>query len=480
MSKTKWICLSVIAAVVLAAGIGTFLYFRSTAVEIELTCSEDKIAVGSGITPEIRAVAKGRYNGKVYELNPEIDGEVDPAKVGTYTVTVSAKKYREQKKAEFTVQVVDEVAPVIELYTKPGYFTLPGSTYEEEGFSAADAYDGDITDRVIREMNEEQTQIVYSVTDSSGNKTEAVREIVYSDPVAPEITIIGETEITQERRYPYEDAGATAFDNFDGDITDRITVSGSVDTTTIGDYVISYSAADSFGNIGTANRIIHIIERTKPIGEEEEAKGKVIYLTFDDGPSGYTWKLLDVLDKYNVKVTFFVCNNYQDELIKEEHKRGHTVAVHGWTHDYKKLYSSVDGFYENFYKMQDRIYELTGERPTLLRFPGGSSNAVSRQYCKGIMTTLTKDVEARGLHYFDWNVLAGDSEAQPISTEQVYKNVVNGILYLKGKPAVVLQHDIKGFSVNAVEDIIKWGLENGYTFLPLDETSYGAHQRLNN
>lgn len=478
MSKTKWILLTVIGVLVLGAVIGTVIYIRKTTVDIEITCDKEKIAVGTDETVTIRAVAKGRYDGREFELTPEIDNPLDTSKTGTYEITVKAKKYREEKTVTFAVNVVDEVPPVIELYTQPEYFTLPGRTYTEEGFSASDAYDGDITDRVVRDVSEDR--IVYSVTDSSGNRTEAVREIIYSDPIAPEITVLGEQEITQERRYPYEDAGATAVDNYDGDITDRIVVSGSVDTTTIGDYVIEYSATDTFGNVGTANRIIHIIERSKPIGEEEEAKGKVIYLTFDDGPSGYTSKLLDVLDKYNVKATFFVCNNGLDWLIEEEYKRGHTVAVHGWTHDYKKLYSSVDGFYENFYKMQDRIYELTGERPTLLRFPGGSSNAVSRQYCKGIMTTLTKDVEEKGLHYFDWNVLAGDSEAQPISTEQVYKNVINGILYLKGKPAVVLQHDIKGFSVNAVEDIIKWGLENGYTFLPLDETSYGAHQRLNN
>ena len=88
--------------------------------------------------------------------------------------------------------------------------------------------------------------------------------------------------------------------------------------------------------------------------------------------------------------------------------------------------------------------------------------------------------EEKGIYYFDWNVSSGDATGTPISTEQVYRNVVNGVLGLKGKPAVVLQHDIKGFSVDAVEDIIKWGLANGYTFMPLDETSYGAHHGINN
>lgn len=475
--KTKWIILiSSIAAVVIAAVITGFFLYRD--VDVTITIDREQLHYGSEEDLGIRATAKGRFTGKVYELTPQITGEVNRSTVGEYVLNVTAEKFRDKKTETFTVKVVDPDVPKIELLTDPEYYTLPGSVYQEEGFRATDDYDGDITDRVERTATEEK--VTYSVSDSSGNRTEVVRNIVYSDPVPPEITLLGEQEITQERRYPFEDPGATASDNLDGDLTDRIVVEGEVDTTTIGDYQLHYSVTDSFGNIGLANRVIHIIERTKPIGEEEEAKGKVIYLTFDDGPGAYTQKLLDVLDKYNVKATFFVCNNGLDYLIAEEAKRGHTVAVHGWTHDYKKLYTSVDGFYENFYLMQDKIYELTGVRTNLLRFPGGSSNAVSRQYCKGIMTVLTKDVTERGLYYFDWNVLAGDSEAQPISTEQVYRNVVNGITYLKGKPAVVLQHDIKGFSVNAVEDIIKWGLANGYTFLPLDETSYGAHQRLNN
>ena len=96
------------------------------------------------------------------------------------------------------------------------------------------------------------------------------------------------------------------------------------------------------------------------------------------------------------------------------------------------------------------------------------------------MTKLAKQMEEKGYYYFDWNVLSGDAEAKPISTDEVYKNVTNGIAGLKGRPAVVLQHDIKKFSLDAVERIIKWGLENGYTFLPLDETSFDAHHGLNN
>ena len=91
------------------------------------------------------------------------------------------------------------------------------------------------------------------------------------------------------------------------------------------------------------------------------------------------------------------------------------------------------------------------------------------------MSTLTKEVEKRGYYYFDWSCSSGDAAGVPISSDRVYKNVING---LKEDYTVVLQHDIKGFSVNAVEKIIKYGLKNGYTFMPLTETSPGAHHGL--
>ena len=475
--KKTWI-ISIICLAAAAAAFAAIMLYRGSQFTVKISIDRTEIPVSWGKQPEIHAFAAGKYEEKTVLLTPEVSGTVDATRVGTYTITVKAKYKKAEASETYTIRVYDDVAPVISLLTKEDYFTLPGSKYVEEGFTATDNYDGDLTDKV--ERTETEDKVTYTVKDSSGNVATAERAIVYSDPVAPVVTLIGDAEVTSERRNPFTDPGATAMDNLDGDLTGQIVVDGNVDTTVIGDYKLTYSVKDAAGNLGTANRTIHIIERTKPLGEEEEAKGKVIYLTFDDGPSAYTKKLLNVLDKYNVKVTFFVCNNGMDYLIEEEFKRGHTVAVHGWTHDYKKLYTSIDGFYEYFNLMENKIYELTGVHTKLLRFPGGSSNAVSRKYCPGIMTELTKDITERGYYYFDWNVLAGDSEAQPITTEQVYRNVINGIAYLKGKPAVVLQHDIKGFSVDAVERIIVWGLEHGFTFLPLTEDSPGAHFKINN
>ena len=212
--------------------------------------------------------------------------------------------------------------------------------------------------------------------------------------------------------------------------------------------------------------------------EIEETGQKVIYLTFDDGPGPHTAKLLDILKKYDVKVTFFVTRAGDDELIAREHTEGHTVALHSFTHDYAYIYSSVDNFFTDLYEIQARVKNITGETATLIRFPGGSSNLVSANYDGGIgiMSRLVNEVTNRGFTYFDWNISSGDAGGAT-SPGEVYENVINS---LKPDFSVVLQHDIKEFSVDAVEDIIKYGKANGYTFKKLDQSSFTAHHGVNN
>ncbi len=203
---------------------------------------------------------------------------------------------------------------------------------------------------------------------------------------------------------------------------------------------------------------------------------KVIYLTFDDGPSQYTQELLNVLDQYNVKATFFVTNLGYTDMIGEEYRRGHSVGIHTASHDYDEIYASEEAYFADLEKMSDIIYEQTGERTKLLRFPGGSSNRVS-SFNPGIMTTLTEAVKERGYQYFDWNVLSGDA-GETTDTDVIVQNVIDGCQ--NWNASIVLQHDIKGYSVSAVEQIIQWGLDNGYTFAPLHVDSPSAHHRVNN
>ena len=319
------------------------------------------------------------------------------------------------------------------------------------------------------------------VTAQYGKKTATPTiKVEVRDKKAPEITLNGDAEMTVEAGSEFSDPGYTATDNCDGDITDSVKVSGDkVDKDKAGKYTVTYEVSDSSGNKATATRVVSVYDPAAT-ADTVNPSNKIIYLTFDDGPGKYTQGLLDVLDKYNVKATFFVTNTHPDyqNMIAEEAKRGHTVAIHSASHKYNQIYTSEQAFFDDLEQMNSIIKAQTGNDASIIRFPGGSSNTVSKDYCPGIMTQLVNDVTARGLLYCDWNVSSGDANSKPISTEQVVQNVISGVQ--SHNVSVVLQHDIKDFSVNAVEQIIQWGQANGYTFLPLTTSSPMSHHRVNN
>jgi len=279
--------------------------------------------------------------------------------------------------------------------------------------------------------------------------------------------LLGMQTVTIYKGTAYQDAGCSATDNCSGDISDRVTVSGAVDQNTIGSYVLTYRVEDDYGNVDETQRIVHVVQHPNA--------GKMIYLTFDDGPSIYTKKLLDVLKKYDVKATFFLVDTGSISTVKQIGAEGHSVGIHSISHKYSEIYASEEAFLNDLYGMQKIIRDYTGVTTYLMRFPGGSSNTVSA-FNPGIMTKLVKRVEAEGFRYFDWNV--GSQDTSNLTPEQICQNVINGIK--KTSKAVVLQHDIYDRSVSAVESIIQWGLENGYVFAALDYSSPTAHHGVNN
>ena len=203
-----------------------------------------------------------------------------------------------------------------------------------------------------------------------------------------------------------------------------------------------------------------------------------IYLTYDDGPSEYTASLLDVLKKYNIKATFFVTGYGDDDLISREYNERHTVALHSFTHKYNLIYTSVEAYFADLEQVKTRVKNITGEDVNIIRFPGGSSNTVSAKYDGPIriMSILSQEVLNRGYVYFDWNVDSNDA-GNTDSADQVYSNVVSR---LKEGANIVLQHDTKGFSVEAVERIIEYGLSNGYDFQALKADSPAIRHGINN
>lgn len=403
----------------------------------------------------------------------QIEGQVNEDATGKYILTYSADYHGMHAEQQRIVRIIDTQCPVITLTPDPEGTLLPGTPYQEAGFTATDNYDGDITDRVVR--REEYGRITYAVTDSSGNPAYAQREVPYHDPLPPEITLEGGPEIAITVGTFYEDPGYTAVDNVDGDLTELVTVEGEVDWLQPGTYSLTYTVSDNFENQANVTRTVEVTAKPRP--QTVWPQNKVIYLTFDDGPGPYTEQLLKVLDKYGVKATFFVTDSGYDSVMKKIVDKGHSIGIHTVSHNYQEIYSSPEAYFADLFRMQDIIYENTGVKTTLMRFPGGSSNTISRNLYEGLMTILTEAVQDAGFQYFDWNVDSDDA-GRAKKTKTVLENVKEGVS--RCKVAVVLQHDIHDYSVDAVEDIIVWGLNNGYTFLPLTENSPGVHHGVSN
>lgn len=211
------------------------------------------------------------------------------------------------------------------------------------------------------------------------------------------------------------------------------------------------------------------------IGDNETAQ-KEVYLTFDDGPSSSTSKILDILKEYDVKATFFVVGKTDEtsaKLYQRIVEEGHTLAMHSYSHKYNEIYKSQENFVEDMEKLQEYLYDTTGVWTRFYRFPGGSSNTVSDVDMQKLMTYLDEN----GITYFDWNISSGDASSVQISSDNIVDNCING---LKDKSeCMILMHDAneKRTTVEALPEVIKRIQERGDSvFLPItDETSPIQH-----
>lgn len=175
-------------------------------------------------------------------------------------------------------------------------------------------------------------------------------------------------------------------------------------------------------------------------GQEEIAEEQVrkVYLTFDDGPSSGTGEILDILAEYDIKATFFVVGK-EGEWAEDAYKRiveeGHTLGMHSYTHDYKQMYASLDAYIEDLLKLQDYLYEITGVESVYVRFPGGSSNRVSKTDMRELIAWL----EEEGFTYYDWNISSQDASGVRLTPEQIVENCLAGLE--KKDNVIILMHD---------------------------------------
>ena len=194
-----------------------------------------------------------------------------------------------------------------------------------------------------------------------------------------------------------------------------------------------------------------------------EKASKTVYFTFDDGPSARTLEVLDILAQEDVKATFFVVgstNLPSKDIMKNIVEQGHTIAMHTYSHQYKKIYNSVDDYLDDMYQIFTLIKDTTGVTPTHFRFAGGSVNSYNHQVYQDIISEMLR----RGFVPFDWNVASGDASNILLSTNDIVNNVLTGIA--KTDRAIVLMHDSlsRTTTVQALPIIIQTLKEQGYSF----------------
>lgn len=224
-----------------------------------------------------------------------------------------------------------------------------------------------------------------------------------------------------------------------------------------------------------AELLVDELPKTSEASEEEQNQKKRVYLTFDDGPSSNTEAILDVLEEYNVKASFFVVGK-EDDASMEMYRRivedGHTLGMHSFSHQYSTIYQSVESFSQDLENLQSLLKSATGKEITLYRFPGGSSNKVSNIG----MEEFIRYLKEKDIVYYDWNVSSGDATSQELEPEEVVQNVLSDVKLYKN--SVVLMHDgaNKENTVRALPEMIEKLREMDVELLPItDETNPIQH-----
>ena len=464
LKRRRRIAIVLILLVVLVPAVSTFTYFRMNPIVLRSKVIAQEKKESMDLMSNIRFVV----GGKVKDVKTE--GKVDTNKEGKYTVYYV---YGKQKvKAE--VEVKDTKAP--ELKMKDSYTTELPKDIKPEDFVESVKDASDVTLEFVGQDSWEKKGkygVTVVATDSDGHKTEGKSTLnLEEDTTGPTIEGADDKELAQGDTMDFNE-GVTIKDDMDPEPTLEVQGADKVDFATPGTYIVTYLAKDRSGNETK-------IERKIKVKENPDWNEKVVYLTFDDGPSENTGKILDILKEKNAKATFFVTGNNQehDDMIKRAFSEGHSIGLHTYTHDYATVYASEDAYFADLQKISDLVESITGTKSMIIRFPGGSSNTVSAKYVKGLMTTLTKAVRDKGYQYFDWNCDSTDASGNNVPVEKLVSNATS----CTANHVDILMHDTdaKDTTVQALPQIIDYYRSQGYTFKGLTVDSVAAHHGVNN
>lgn len=439
--------------------------------DIEFSASYVDVEINSEYNPV--DFIKQMNGGTIEDVKID-DSKVDMNQLGEYKIVY---KYKD-KEYLLTLKVVDKQAPEYEIndieislgeHITPDLFVKNIKDQTEAKISFKENYE-------FNDVGEYQVVIV--VEDLAKNKTEKQATLkVIKDDEKPTLKGLNDLTVTVGTKINYL-AGIQAIDNIDKQ--PKIAVDSSeVNTSQLGSYNVTYTVTDQSHNKNIYHKKVNVIEK-KVVNSVGQTGNKIIYLTFDDGPSSNTAKVLDILKKYNAKATFFVTGNGQkyNHLIKRAHDEGNTIGLHTYTHQYDKVYSSVDNYFNDLDKIGQMVKTEIGFVPKYIRFPGGASNTVSKKYTKGIMTILTAEVQNKGYQYYDWNASSGDAGGNNVAVSSIVRNATSS----HAKNINILFHDTaaKNTTVQALPQIIEYYQALGYTFKGIDDSSFSPHQHVNN
>ncbi|MCD8354743.1 MAG: polysaccharide deacetylase [Clostridiales bacterium] len=216
---------------------------------------------------------------------------------------------------------------------------------------------------------------------------------------------------------------------------------------------------------------------TEPVEKTDDNTQKIVYLTFDDGPSEtVTQEILDVLEQYDAHATFFVTAQYgtkehRSEMYQEILDAGNTIGLHSYSHSYQKIYASVESYLEDLNQIWQEVYDATGYEAALIRFPGGSVNSYNGEFYSELIAEVTR----RGFTYHDWVVSSGDAEGDSIPASTISSAVINACE--DRTKSIVLLHDTdaKRTTLEALSTILEELTAQGYEFRALDASVRPYH-----
>ncbi len=208
--------------------------------------------------------------------------------------------------------------------------------------------------------------------------------------------------------------------------------------------------------------------RVTPIPDVKTAKKGTVFLTFEGGPTRHTPKILDALQKSGQHATFFVEGKNiagNEATLKRMVNEGHTIGIHSFSGEYKKIYASPEAFLEDFHQAYEAVYAACGVYPTIFRFPGGSINRYSQQTYQPIIAEMLR----RGFLYYDWSASANDAKSGERTITEVTQTVLTGVKKTKNTPIVVL-HDSAEDTARALGNLLSELRKAGYTCEALNNT----------